>query len=59
MTILTLDNARGVVAIACTREFPSTELGLVQLLNIIDNLLSTDELYLADGAILVILILCV
>jgi hypothetical protein len=59
MTILTLNNARGVVTIACTREFLSTELGLVQLLNIINNLLPTDELYLADSAIPVILVLCI
>jgi ABC-type multidrug transport system permease subunit len=45
------------VTIACTREFLSTELGLVQLLNIINNLLPTDELHLANSAILVILVL--
>jgi hypothetical protein len=45
------------VTIACTREFLSTELGLVQLLNIINNLLPTNELHLANSAILVILVL--
>jgi hypothetical protein len=47
------------MSIAYTSEFLCTELSLVQLLNIVNSLLSTDLFYLLNGAFLVILILCV